>query len=182
MQDSFTWLPVRRDMKKNLLNLVLFQIGWLVCVLGGNLYAMAYTVGALAIHQWRVFEYNHEWRLIAGLTLAGCLWDILLAANGVMRYPGAEALGIPLWLICLWSLFATTLPVSRLDPSGLPTPPIATCPSTHKFATPPRWTLPTWPMQQRPIRPTGVSSKKYARGESRLITLKSISDTDYTSA
>ncbi len=96
-------------MKKILLNLALFQVGWLVCVLGGNTYAIAYTLAALALHHWLVMEHPVEWKLIAGVVLAGCLWDVSMARGGVSTYADGGFIGIPLWLICLWFLFATTL-------------------------------------------------------------------------
>ena len=95
-------------MKKIVINLALFQIGWMVCVLGGNLYALAFTTLALIIHQWQVVSSKREWRLIAIVVLIGCLWDFTMASTGVIRFDESGPLGIPLWLICLWLLFATT--------------------------------------------------------------------------
>ncbi len=95
-------------MKKTLINLGLFQLGWLVCVLAGNAYAGAYTLLALLLHQWLVLDDRREWRLIFGVALVGCLWDIALAQSGVIRYGNGILAGIPPWLLCLWLLFATT--------------------------------------------------------------------------
>lgn len=95
-------------MKKILLNLALFQIGWLVCVIGGNLYAVAFTLLALLIHNWLVLSSHTEWKLIAAVVVVGCLWDMTMANTGVINYADANLLGIPVWLICLWLLFATT--------------------------------------------------------------------------
>lgn len=95
-------------MKKTLINLALFQIGWLVCVLGGNLYAGAYTLLALLLHQWLVLEHWREWKLIFAVAVVGCLWDIVMAQSGVIVYGGGSLAGIPPWLVCLWLLFATT--------------------------------------------------------------------------
>ena len=95
-------------MKKILLNLAIFQVGWIVCVVGGDLYAIAYTAIALIIHQCYVLETNSEWQLIAIVTVVGSLWDILMALSGMVYYANSSLLGIPVWLICLWILFATT--------------------------------------------------------------------------
>jgi len=95
-------------MKKILINLTLFQIGWLVCVIGGNLYAVGFTLAALLIHNWVVLHDHNEWKLIGGVVLVGCLWDITMANMGVINYTNADLFGIPVWLICLWLLFATT--------------------------------------------------------------------------
>lgn len=95
-------------MKKKILNLLIFQIGWLVCVVGGNFYAIAYTAIALVSHQYFVLERNSEWKLIAVVTVVGSLWDILMAFSGLIYFTDPDLLGIPIWLICLWVLFATT--------------------------------------------------------------------------
>jgi len=95
-------------MKKILINLLLFQVGWMVCVIGGNLYAIGFTLPALLLHHWLVLENRAEWKLIAMVAAVGCLWDIGMAESGVIRYADASLLGIPLWLLCLWLLFATT--------------------------------------------------------------------------
>ena len=95
-------------MVKTLINLGLFQLGWLVCVLGGNLYAAAYTLLALVLHHWLVLDNRREWLLIAAAVVVGCLWDIAMAQSGVIRYDGGILAGIPPWLVCLWLLFATT--------------------------------------------------------------------------
>ena len=95
-------------MKKKLLNLAIFQVGWMVCVLGGNAYAIAYTAIALLIHQRFVLEKNSEWQLVAIVTVVGSFWDFLMVQNKMFYYTDAGFLGIPIWLICLWVLFATT--------------------------------------------------------------------------
>ena len=95
-------------MKKKLLNLAIFQIGWAVCVLGGDLFAIAYTMLAIFLHHHFVVESNSEWRLILIITVVGCIWDFLMVQIGMITYTGAGLLGIPVWLICLWILFATT--------------------------------------------------------------------------
>jgi hypothetical protein len=97
-----------RLMKKILLNLAVFQIGWMVCVLGGDIYALAYTLGAVLIHQFFLVEHKSEWLFITIVTVVGCLWDSLMALSGVMIYADATAIGIPVWLMCLWVLFAMT--------------------------------------------------------------------------
>ena len=68
-------------MKKTILNLAIFQLGWIVCVVGGDLYAIAYTAFALLIHHWYVLEKNSEWQLITIVTVVGSLWDILMALS-----------------------------------------------------------------------------------------------------
>jgi len=94
--------------KKILINLALFQIGWIVCVLGGNLYAVLFTLLALCLHQWLVLSDRVEWKLIIIVVAIGCLWDFTMTQTGVIQFADTSPLGIPLWLVCLWLLFATT--------------------------------------------------------------------------
>jgi len=101
-------------MKKTLINLALFQLGWLVCVLGGNVYAVVFTLLALGIHQWLILVDRREWKLIGIVVLCGGLWDIAMAQFGVIHYASALPVGIPFWLLCLWALFATTFMHSLL--------------------------------------------------------------------
>jgi hypothetical protein len=101
-------------MKKTLINLALFQLGWLVCVLGGNVYAAVFTALALLIHRWLILNDRREWKLIAVIVFCGCLWDISMAQSGVLHFSDAMLAGIPLWLVCLWLLFATTFMHSLL--------------------------------------------------------------------
>jgi hypothetical protein len=95
-------------MKKILINLALFQFGWLVCVLGGNVYAVVFTALALVIHQLFILSDPDEWKLIGLVVVIGCLWDWLMVQTGVIDYGVTLLAGIPLWLVCLWLLFATT--------------------------------------------------------------------------
>ncbi len=80
----------------------------MVCVLGGDIYALAYTSVALLVHHFCVLRKNSEWQLIALVVTVGCLWDMLMVFSGMVYYPNPVFLGIPVWLVCLWLLFATT--------------------------------------------------------------------------
>lgn len=94
--------------KRIILNLAIFQVGWLVCVVGGNTYALIYTPLALTFHHWFVMERTSEWRIVALVVATGCLWDALMTSSGIINYSNADFIGLPIWLICLWLLFATT--------------------------------------------------------------------------
>jgi hypothetical protein len=95
-------------MKKILINLILFQLGWFFCVLGGDLYALVYLPIALLLHQCLVLTDRGEWWLILAVAIVGSCWDVLMVQVGVMHYGSDLLFGIPLWLLCLWLLFATT--------------------------------------------------------------------------
>ena len=101
-------------MKKTLINLALFQLGWLVCVVGGDVFALAFTLAALLVHRWLVLDNPREWKLIGTIVVGGCLWDMAMVQSGVIRFADASFAGIPIWLVCLWLLFATTFMHSLL--------------------------------------------------------------------
>jgi len=95
-------------MKAWLANLAIFQVGWTVCVLGGDIPAIAFTLAALVVHHLAIMRRRREWLVIALVSLVGVLWDSLLIRLQVL-VPAAGYSIIPLWLACLWVLFATTI-------------------------------------------------------------------------
>jgi hypothetical protein len=95
-------------MKFKILNLVVFQLGWAVCILGGNLMAVAYSVIALLIHNRYLVKTKSEWQLIGLVALVGITWDSLIVFFGFIFFPDAVWFGLPVWLVCIWVLFATT--------------------------------------------------------------------------
>jgi len=100
-----------------LTNMALFQVGWFVCIIGGSVWALLFTIAALFIHAKFLQHSPREWRLFAYFALAGIVWDGLLMSVGLISFAlpqdtlliaGHFAI-IPVWLICLWVLFATTI-------------------------------------------------------------------------
>jgi hypothetical protein len=91
-----------------LVNALLFQSGWFICVLGGNSY---WLLGALAIllgHLAWYGTWKNEGRLMVLAFVLGALVDGLLRVIGVLTFaePGFLA---PLWMGLLWPLLAMTL-------------------------------------------------------------------------
>jgi len=95
--------------KLPILNALLFQIGWFTCVLGGDVAGLAITTFILAVHGTFVVRSHKEWLLIAGFAVAGYLIDSGLTLIGIFDFGGVGMPLIPVWLWCLWVLFATTL-------------------------------------------------------------------------
>lgn len=95
-------------MKKILLNALVFQIGWFVCVLGGNGAALIYTSLALLFHHWFILARPRQWYAVVSVASVGLLLDASLVAADIMVFHDADFIGLPLWLACLWLLFATT--------------------------------------------------------------------------
>lgn len=94
-------------------HVVLFQIGWYACVrsaadglfVRGTLVALVLT----AIHLLAMRRPLDEIRLMGGAVILGVLADSLLGAVGlVLAAPFTDTVA-PLWLLCLWVLFAATL-------------------------------------------------------------------------
>lgn len=91
-----------------LLNIAMFQVGWAACVLGGNTVAIIYTLIAVLLHVQFFIKSKVELYIIIAFTFVGVMWDSLLIYFGALSFPDSTVL-TPLWLACLWLLFACTL-------------------------------------------------------------------------
>jgi len=105
-------------MKAILINAVVFQIGWLCCVLAGANHApWLGTLTALFIVTWHVSRAHNprnELVLILSAGVIGAVWDSLLVYAGWLQYPSGTLIvnTAPHWIVAMWMLFATTLNVS----------------------------------------------------------------------
>ncbi|OYU73582.1 MAG: hypothetical protein CFE45_36940 [Burkholderiales bacterium PBB5] len=101
-----------------ILNFVLFQVAWLVCIRAAALgwpLTGALCVAAVAAWHLRMAARPSPEALLIGLSMAlGALVDSALLAGGLIRYTSGQWLpGLPpLWMVSLWGLLATTLNVS----------------------------------------------------------------------
>ncbi|VVQ00565.1 hypothetical protein PS918_04119 [Pseudomonas fluorescens] len=95
-------------MLERLANAALFQLGWFACVAGGNSLWLCVPLGALVIHLLWISSWAEEGRLILSVVLLGTAVDGALRWLGVFRFNDFSPL-IPLWLMLLWALLATTL-------------------------------------------------------------------------
>jgi len=97
-----------------LINFVLYQGGWTACVLsaahGVPDIGVGVALAIVAIHLLAGRERSRELALITAAAVLGGIWDSLLVGLRVVRYPElSHAVAVPLWMIALWMLFATTL-------------------------------------------------------------------------
>ena len=105
-------------MKAILINAVVFQIGWLCCVLAGaNHVPWLGTLTALlivALHINQARRPRNELLLILCAGIIGAVWDSLLVYAGWLQYPSGTLIDntAPHWIVAMWMLFATTLNVS----------------------------------------------------------------------
>lgn len=110
-QRSPAWRPV-------LINLVVFQLCWLACVLSGAASLPAIGIGVVAAavlyHLRNAARPLPEAALLAIAGLIGAIWDGQLAGHGWLTYPSGEFARwiAPSWIIAMWVAFATTLNVS----------------------------------------------------------------------
>ena len=96
-------------MKKIIYNAVVFNIAWFVCVLGGSRIAVLFAVVVIGIHL--VFfsdNYKNETGFILFMLLLGVVVESVFIRAGLLVPPDG-GLWPPLWLVCLWGFFATTL-------------------------------------------------------------------------
>lgn len=105
-------------MKTTLVNFILFQLGWLVCVLsaarGLPMLGVVLACLIVAFHVWRAALPMSEIKLIAIALLIGAIWDSVLVWQGLLIYQSGMLVPFlaPYWIIVMWALFATTLNVS----------------------------------------------------------------------
>ena len=100
-------------------NFILFQVGWLSCVIGGasssyHWIGVAVVAAIIAVHLLRSNMINSEIMLILITTLLGTTWDSALMGAGLLAFNNGVVFDaiIPFWMVAMWALFATTLNVS----------------------------------------------------------------------
>jgi hypothetical protein len=105
-------------MRRTILNLSLFQIGWFSSVLSAA--AHRPWIGALVIacvvgvHVSQSYAKAAELKLVVIALGIGAGWDSLLVQLGWLRYSAGTLIPhtAPYWIVLMWALFATLLNVS----------------------------------------------------------------------
>lgn len=103
----------------NIVNIVLFQAGWLICVLSAAQHWFAISVlscaAIIGLHLTLVDNVKAELKLIAiaggiglGIDSLHILLGVFQTASGSGKYLAPMYLA-PMWLVALWMLFATSL-------------------------------------------------------------------------
>ncbi len=87
-------------------NALAFQIAWPVSVLGGDLVAISTTVALLLAHLLIIRRWQSELLFVCSAGLLGFLFDLALLKLGLLQDTSAVP---PLWMWCLWLMFATTI-------------------------------------------------------------------------
>ncbi|MFT7338365.1 MAG: hypothetical protein ACI92B_001695 [Marinobacter maritimus] len=95
---------------RNILNLLLFQIGWLACVAYPDLIGPALVLVFLLLHFVLVSQNRFTELQFIGLgTVTGAVLDGLWFRLGILDYGSGAVLVTPLWLVAIWAIFMTTL-------------------------------------------------------------------------
>lgn len=100
----FTPFTSNKELHKVIINAIGFQIGWWVCILGTLELAVGYTLLYLIVHAKWLLD-GKVWQHIVRIAVIGCAIDSFLAFSGVLDM-GSERAVIPLWLVCIWGMFA----------------------------------------------------------------------------
>ena len=100
-------------------NFILFQAGWLACVIGGASsdyfwVGIAVVAVIIVVHLSRASDIRNETTLIVITMVLGTAWDSVLVLSGLFTFMNGTIFTgmVPFWLIAMWALFATTLNVS----------------------------------------------------------------------
>lgn len=102
-------------MKAIVINILLFKLGWVMCVFGaGNQMAWLGVCAASAVALVHLASADRPAVTVQLLILAalvGLIWESALVNSTLLSYPGTRALGYlpPAWIVAMWVLFATTL-------------------------------------------------------------------------
>ena len=101
-----------------IINIVLFQIGWLVCVLSAvnniALISLLFAFTAIGFHLFFTPMRIKEIQMLFLVTLTGTAWETVMVQLGFMVYINGNIFeGLPpYWILAMWLLFATTLNIS----------------------------------------------------------------------
>lgn len=112
-----TWMKKLTPQRKlDLINAIVAQTAWWICVLAAKssplLIPIAATFFVIAVHFVLVAtNWRRDLLVLFIFTIYGSILDSLLIRQGVYILPDGGQLA-PVWLICLWSIYATNLEYS----------------------------------------------------------------------
>lgn len=101
---------IQSDTLRNVLNFVLFQAGWFVCVLYPGLAAAGFVLLLLAFHMAFVSQHRMaELQFIGAGTVLGGVLDGIWFQTGILDDGTGSVQLTPVWLVGIWAIFMTTL-------------------------------------------------------------------------
>ena len=86
-----------------------YQAGWFVCVLWGDYAALACVALSILFVYYLFNPPKRVWINAVRVTAVGCAMDAILVYMGFYAV-ASESPTLPLWLACIWALFALALP------------------------------------------------------------------------
>ncbi len=95
-----------RTTQYSVVNGLVFQLSWPICVLGGSAVAAWATTACLSFHLWMIQERRTEVIFLFCVGAIGFVFDLTLLQTGLLQSTTTMQ---PLWMFCLWLLFATTV-------------------------------------------------------------------------
>jgi hypothetical protein len=126
---------IQSETVRNVINFVLFQAGWLVCVLYPGLGAVGVVALIVAFHLAFISQARMaELQFIGAGVVIGGLLDGLWFNIGVLDNGIEEFQLTPIWILGLWAAFSTTLSHSLSWISAKPWLPFACAPIAGPFA------------------------------------------------
>ena len=101
---------ITSETTRNILNFIIFQIGWLACVAYPDLIGPALVVVFLILHFVLVSQNRFTELQFIGLgTVVGSVLDGLWFRLGILDDGSGEVLLTPPWIVGIWAIFMTTL-------------------------------------------------------------------------
>ncbi|MBB5320596.1 DUF2878 domain-containing protein [Marinobacter oulmenensis] len=96
---------------RNILNFIIFQVGWFICVLQPGLTSAGVVALLLAAHFVLVSQRRYpELQFIGFGVVLGGLLDTLWFRTGLLAIPGQDIVQLaPPWLVAIWAVFLSTL-------------------------------------------------------------------------
>jgi hypothetical protein len=102
-------------MTSKIINFLLFQLIWFVCILGAAINethaALALSMLLISLHFYLNKNKKNELKILLTASIIGFLFDGVLLKTGLVTYanPGWSYSLTPLWIVVLWMGFAITL-------------------------------------------------------------------------
>ncbi|KPQ01496.1 DUF2878 domain-containing protein [Marinobacter sp. HL-58] len=101
---------IQSDTARKTINFVLFQAGWLVCVLYPSLLAAGFVALLLVFHIAFISKHRlTELQFIGAGTVIGGVLDGIWFRTGVLDDGTGSIVLTPIWLVGIWAIFMTTL-------------------------------------------------------------------------
>lgn len=99
---------ISKELAFTIINVLVFQVGWLVCILCGSFWACAYTCAVIVFHFFISPQRLNDAVAVLVALLLGFSHEMLLFHGGYIQFVESTSLP-PLWLLCLWALLGITL-------------------------------------------------------------------------